>query len=298
MFDKRSFENDDEFSWQNALNCALASQLAYSDAAEVEAEAVGKWGYDHCSFFDVGSTQGFVAWDSEFVLLSYRGTKELGGWLVHLNVARTTRPYGKVHSGFLSGFEDTKDLVQQLFEQADVSNKKLWVTGHSLGGALASMMAAEMLDDPALSAVYTFGQPRVVNRKAVELFRQNYDGKFFRLVNDDDVVAKLPALLKQVGSIIWFDPKGELKESPPGVRADEFGPEALSEEEMEEQQMMFRSLKRQINKAQEAQAAIDVDEISEDGEMPEGDTRGLLPSLTDHFMANYIKKIHHKIATT
>jgi hypothetical protein len=159
-------------------------------------------------------------------------------------------------------------------------------------------MAAELLDNPAIAGIYTFGQPRTVNRKAVELFRQNYADKFFRIVNDDDVIAKVPALLKQVGSIIWFDEDGELKESPSGVRADEFGPEALSEKEFEEQQMMFRSMKRQINKAQEAQASIDVDEIPENGEMPEGETRGLFPSLTDHFMTNYIPKIIAKNSAT
>ncbi|KAJ7563420.1 hypothetical protein O6H91_03G109400 [Diphasiastrum complanatum] len=78
---------------------------------------------------------------------------------------------------------------------------KIFITGHSLGGALATVFTAMLYiykEDAIaerISAVYTFGQPRVGNEK----FANYMEGKlntpvyrYFRVVYSDDIVARIP----------------------------------------------------------------------------------------------------------
>jgi triacylglycerol lipase len=81
--------------------------------------------------------------------------------------------------------------------------RQLWLTGHSLGGALAMLAANELFSRAErgaapIAGVYTFGQPRVGNAG----FRDAYDtllkGRTFRIVHGDDVVPRIPCLLAEV----------------------------------------------------------------------------------------------------
>lgn len=296
MFKKDAFLNPGGFSWQRALNCALASQVAYQETAGVRDQGK-RWGFEESEAFSENRTQGFIAWDADFVLVSFRGTKELGDWLTNLNTIRTENPpsYGKVHSGFFQAFNDARVRVSELLTRAKASEKSVWVTGHSLGGALSTIMAGDVLNRLPVSGIYTYGQPRVVNRRAQGMFRNYYHDKFFRIVNDDDIVPKVPPLLKHVGTTLWFDEDGSMKEAPPGVRSDEFGPEEMTEDQFEEELNKLKSLQKQINETQEAVAALEVDEIVAETSAAEVETRGLLPSVSDHMMDKYIQKIIAKV---
>lgn len=44
-------------------------------------------------------------------------------------------------------------------------SSKVYLTGHSLGGALSVLIAAELYEDFDLGEVYTFGEPRVGNKQ-------------------------------------------------------------------------------------------------------------------------------------
>ncbi|HRI12798.1 MAG TPA: lipase family protein [Verrucomicrobiota bacterium] len=276
------------------MNAALASKLAYLDPGEVKAEAA-KWGFENAEFFQQNRTEGFVAWDSQCVLVSFRGTKELGDWLTDLNALRASVSYGELHRGFLDAFNDVRSALRDLVEQAGASGKRVWVTGHSLGGALSTIMAGELLGELPIHGIYTFGQPRVVNRRSQAYFREPYAGRYFRFVNDDDIVPKVPVLLQHVGEILWFDSDGGLKESPPGVRGEDFGPEALSEEEFAAFQERVRSFQSQINREHETVTEEPVAQSLSPLATPAPVTRGLFPSVRDHFMDKYLQKIWAKV---
>jgi len=296
MFIKDALHSNHRFSWQIALNCAEASQISYGNADQIKNET-STWGFERGEFFNEGGTQGFVAWDSKIVLVSFRGTKELGDWLINLNVMRKQNPpnYGKVHTGFYDGFDCVRAQVIELLNEANADGKTIWITGHSLGGAIATIMAAELLEEHKIDGIYPFAHPRVVNRRAQGLFRTHYQDRFFRFVNDDDVVPKLPALLKHVGTVLWFDKDGSMKKAPEGVRADDFGPEEMTEEEFEAEKKKFQSLQKQINEAHTKAAALSIEEITTQKDVNGEDVRGLLPSVRDHFMDNYIRKIQGKL---
>ncbi|WP_437679049.1 lipase family protein [Sorangium sp. So ce131] len=75
----------------------------------------------------------------------------------------------------------------------------LYITGHSLGGALAVLAAAmiyseEELRDlrPLLRGIYTFGQPMVGDRAFARNFQKHFGHMLFRHIYDKDVVPHLP----------------------------------------------------------------------------------------------------------
>ncbi|EGR28245.1 lipase family protein, putative [Ichthyophthirius multifiliis] len=76
----------------------------------------------------------------------------------------------KVHKGFYSAFQGIKDKIQQAFQelQQKYPSSKVFLTGHSLGGALATLFLPEVYEwngKKQLDAFYTFGQPRVGNKQ-------------------------------------------------------------------------------------------------------------------------------------
>jgi pimeloyl-ACP methyl ester carboxylesterase len=140
---------------------------------------------------------------------------------------------GRVHKGFDKAFNNLwqdgiKDLVLQN------PKARFWITGHSLGGALATMAAARISDASRVVAVYTFGAPRIGD----QAFRASYDGLYgnnhFRVVYASDAVVHLPprysyerkalgvefllSMMKDtlqkyrhVGQFCWFDRKNDLQ---------------------------------------------------------------------------------------
>jgi hypothetical protein len=78
--------------------------------------------------------------------------------------------------------------------------ERLYVTGHSLGGAMAALMGLLLLNDPSyshlsdkLGHVYTYGQPMVGPQSlADEISALGQSAKFSRFVYRRDVVPHLP----------------------------------------------------------------------------------------------------------
>ena len=76
--------------------------------------------------------------------------------------------------------------------------RNIWFTGHSLGGALATLAADRCIRQGAmlglgdLGGVYTFGSPLVGNRHFADGFNSRVRGRSFRFVNDQDGVTKVP----------------------------------------------------------------------------------------------------------
>ncbi|NJL48070.1 MAG: lipase family protein [Leptolyngbyaceae cyanobacterium SM2_5_2] len=73
---------------------------------------------------------------------------------------------------------------------------KLWVTGHSLGGALAAVATISLESQGfSVSGLYTFGQPRVADWKLTNYMNQRLGDRIFRYVNNNDIVPLIPPQL-------------------------------------------------------------------------------------------------------
>lgn len=119
-------------------------------------------------------------------------------------------------------FESVESIADDLELPSNlISGKKIYLTGHSLGGALASLCAFDLrskfreLDENSIES-YTFGSPRVGNIG----FSLAYNRKIpctYRFVNNDDIVPSIPQVLflyRHVGIEISCDEFGNVVENP------------------------------------------------------------------------------------
>ncbi|XP_020553053.1 uncharacterized protein LOC105171832 isoform X1 [Sesamum indicum] len=116
----------------------------------------------------------------------------------------------QVHSGFLSAYDSVRTRLISLIKQAighsrDDSSDLLpkwhiYVTGHSLGGALATLLALELSSSQlakhrAISVtMYNFGSPRVGNRRFAEVYNEKVKDSW-RVVNHRDIIPTVPRLM-------------------------------------------------------------------------------------------------------
>ena len=121
--------------------------------------------------------------DKSYHVLVFRGTSKLQDWLANLN-APAVRWWGKgvVHKGFMEAFIKIWEVVGPGIQDLP---GPVFYTGHSLGGALATLAASLR----APKALYTFGSPRVGNRTFAESMGHI---AVHRVVNRQDVVPTLP----------------------------------------------------------------------------------------------------------
>ncbi|KAJ0549020.1 putative feruloyl esterase [Helianthus annuus] len=114
----------------------------------------------------------------------------------------------QVHSGFLGAYDSVRTRIISLIkaaigyqEDADqVSKWHVYVTGHSLGGALATLLALELSSSQlakcgAISVtMYNFGSPRVGNKKFADVYNQKVKDSW-RVVNHRDIIPSVPRLM-------------------------------------------------------------------------------------------------------
>jgi triacylglycerol lipase len=94
---------------------------------------------------------------------------------------------GRVHAGFLSAFNEIRDCFDAIVAARQPA-QRLWLTGHSLGGALATLAAAHV-GPAAVQGLYTYGAPRVGDSAFAAVLPQQ---SFHRFVHRDDWVVNVP----------------------------------------------------------------------------------------------------------
>ncbi|MGD1902484.1 MAG: lipase family protein [Geitlerinemataceae cyanobacterium] len=138
-----------------------------------------------------------------YVCIAFRGTNDCRDWLKNLSFRATEQLFGKFHSGFWSAVEDVwnsdgkSDGLWAAYEASQARKPRpLFLTGHSLGGAMASIAAARLVAaDVPFTSAYTFGQPRATIAETVEYLDAKSKSRFFRFENNNDIVTKIPSPL-------------------------------------------------------------------------------------------------------
>ncbi|CAJ0575853.1 unnamed protein product, partial [Mesorhabditis spiculigera] len=84
-------------------------------------------------------------------------------------------------------------------------NYRVWITGHSLGGSLASMtalhLAVNKIFDPSKVRLVTFGEPRTGNVAFAKALENHIDFRY-RVVKRNDFVTNIPNTLDPNGMMI------------------------------------------------------------------------------------------------
>jgi triacylglycerol lipase len=219
-----AFEADARgYSPTNAYALAQMSSLAYAKRGPIKSK-IKSWGFDEDTLevLTRGDTQAFVAANADCVIVAFRGTEPvLAEWLGDLQFHLTGGPLGKVHEGFAAGLNAVwLDLLQALRDLQSVQTRprSLWFTGHSLGGALATLAVAKMIEraEP-VDALYTYGSPRCGDGTFASAFNANFD-RAYRLVNRNDLVTRVPPrpLYHHVGIVKYIDGSGILRDEQDG----------------------------------------------------------------------------------
>lgn len=168
-----------------------APRAERAGGADQLAAALAAGGFDLVEMFNQDDTQAYLAvHPDQFAVLAFRGTTDFSDWLTNLNVGREPlpmRPEIEVHRGFLSAFECCRAAITAAVDKAVPSTLGLYITGHSLGGALAQIASAALERDN-LAACYTFGSPRV----GTEAFDREVKCPHYRVVNNWDIVPGVP----------------------------------------------------------------------------------------------------------
>ncbi|MGH6864685.1 MAG: lipase family protein [Methyloceanibacter sp.] len=212
-------------AWPNAYLLALLSTLIYADQIgdspddhdDAFEEELERWGFESVDFIDVPapgpSTQGAIMSNDELVVLVFRGTEthiaiETGQFDVADIVTDTSfllvpaAIWGQgamLHSGFLASHQASWATVWEVVDQHRDNNQRLWIAGHSLGGALAAL-AAQLLDAKGVpvQGVVTFGAPRIGNGAWATSFNTRFGNRARRWVYGRDPI---PRFLLSAGYI-------------------------------------------------------------------------------------------------
>ncbi|MDB5423964.1 MAG: lipase family protein [Phenylobacterium sp.] len=183
-----------------ATFCAIAYER-FEDklGAELEAmrEKLAGAGFTLVNTYNPNAcTQAFLAVGHDFAVLAFRGTNEPADWKVNFNSGLVPldpkRPAVKVHAGFLEAFRVVEDDIRRDIDAHVPPTLGLYITGHSLGGALAQIASAAYARDN-LAACYTYGSPRV----GAGDFDLQVKCPLYRVVNAWDLVPGVPPPL-------WF----------------------------------------------------------------------------------------------
>jgi hypothetical protein len=180
-------------------------------------------------FVDGANTgRGYFASNDSHALLAFRGTEANNNYdkAADGEIDRTPEAGALVHSGFKRYLDLVWSQVTQCVAayRANHPNQNICITGHSLGGALATL-AFTRLNDPA-SSLITFGCPRVGNPGYCNLIDAAARTRAcYRVVDNLDVVTHVPPdflslYAHPIIAIYWLDPGHALQYNPPNLPSD------------------------------------------------------------------------------
>ena len=197
---------------QASLLFAHISRISYLQPHAVEVY-IPQLGLALEHFADREGAQAYVFGSDRDIVVACRGTEpndwndvkaDVNAFMV---LAETV---GRVHRGFKQEVDDLWPKLEKI-----IANEKrtLWFTGHSLGGAMATICAGRcfLAHIPAMPrAVYTFGAPRVGTKRYIN----NVDVELTRWVNNNDIVPRVPPTwlgYRHTGRRIYINTYGKVR---------------------------------------------------------------------------------------
>ena len=175
---------------------AVLSKICYSDPAQAQPQ-FEEIGYTKVTFLDNSGSQGYVLENKNEIIVVCRGTetKEPIDMIQDIKLWYVSEPrVGLVHDGF----KTSADLLwPTVYDQIqNHKSKPVYFTGHSLGAAMASVMAVRMLHDSDMAKpkkLFTYGSPRAFSFISSCIACSGIE--HHRWVNNLDIVTRSPGML-------------------------------------------------------------------------------------------------------
>jgi triacylglycerol lipase len=231
------------FSLRKALFFAKVSQEAYSEPSSANFSSISNdlkvirfiENTPNIAGVPLIDTQVYVLYDikNNRLILSFRGTeKKFVDWLNDFTFTQTPlfdsdkfELNGLVHTGFyLAYLIVRKQLITLVLNEVKNNNvKKVCITGHSLGGGIATIAALDisrLMKNDIEVEVYTYGAPRVGNPEFSDYYNEIVKNSF-RIVNENDLATFVPPPkvelnlhYRHVNTLVFLDLNGNLSMDP------------------------------------------------------------------------------------
>lgn len=290
-------ENAEAHTLQNALTLADFSHLAYFGPAYVEKQ-LKLWGYEPFRWVEdkKTDTQALVTGKGSHLVVCFRGTSSGKDALVDTRFLKTKAfgGRGKVHRGFNKALDSVWPQVQAAVDELG-ADKKIFVSGHSLGAALAQLAAHRFaLSDHSIAGVYVYGSPRIGNPEFRDAYNELLEAKTFLHINNTDIVARIPPRILGFrhlgGTPRQFDEGHILTELPKPKAILGFEEEEKEFDELDEETR--KAILREMREAQRSmEASTQFLEASPDF-LEGANSKGLfdIRPVDDHSMDEYLFK--------
>lgn len=173
--------------------CRL-SRAAYESAEEVHDEMLGRYnrhtGYTKQFIDKKTSTTAYVSVNDDLkeIVLVFRGSNDWKDVLMNIRFLKIKTPLNRdIHAGFLSAYKSVEEDINKWIYLEVPSDYSLYVTGHSLGGALATLHTLRSMRPIELTV--TFGAPPVGGLNTSKDARYK---NIIRYVYGGDIVTRIP----------------------------------------------------------------------------------------------------------
>ena len=208
MISKKTFK-------EKSLLFAKLASIAYNDS-KVATKSAKALGFTTTEFYELNGAQAYRFMNKTDIVIACRGTQpnefnDIKADLRAIPVMAET--VSRVHKGFKAEVDELWPMVQEdILRKTNVS-KTLWFCGHSLGAAMATIMASRCkhnieLNDPV--ELFTYGSPRVGWRG----YCNSLNIIHHRWVNNNDIVTRVPFALmgfKHHGTEHYMNAYGDVR---------------------------------------------------------------------------------------
>ena len=186
-------ENNQEEKLELYKDLVHVCSCAYKDGYPLS----GRFMQYPCQAYEIDGdchTFLYTSQENRTQVLCIRGTYSLSDALTDVRYYKTKDQITgmSVHKGFQIMAQDIWEDIKE-----DIVNDpewKLYMTGHSLGGAIATLcgLYASVEGNASLQEVVTFGQPKITNAKGCKIAASLLDSKMVRVVNEADIITRIP----------------------------------------------------------------------------------------------------------
>ena len=149
-------------------------------------------------------TQAFITHHDDVILIAVRGTASAADGLRDANAHQVDflEGIGKAHEGFYEAYRAMRNFVLRYLDQFH-TDQRIIICGHSLGGAIALLLAEGLRRAPDASyniLLYTYGAPRAAD---AEFIAGASTLVHHRIVNHNDPVPSVPAPWMNTTAKLW-----------------------------------------------------------------------------------------------